>query len=74
MNLLTSTTLVLAASSPDLKTLLVGFLVLIVVIAIIGGLMWAIEHFISPIPPPVKVIIAIVLVALLVIWAINMFL
>jgi hypothetical protein len=37
------------------------------------GILWAIESWISPIPPPVKLILAIVLLILVVIWALKMF-
>ena len=61
---------IMAAALP-LQQLLIGFLVLIVVLAIIYGLLWAIENWISPIPPPVKLVLAIVLVVLIVLWAIK---
>jgi ABC-type transport system involved in cytochrome c biogenesis permease subunit len=60
----------LAATLP-LQQLIVGFLVIIVVLAIIYGVIWAIESWIHPIPPPVKLILAIVLVCLVVIWAMR---
>lgn len=69
-------TLLLLAAAPQLKELLIGFLVIIVVIAIIAGLIYAIETWImhSTIPAPVKLVIGLVLIVLVVIWAINAFL
>jgi hypothetical protein len=57
----------------SLVHLLISFLILIVVIAIIAGLVWCIENWVSPLPPPVKVIIAIILVVLVIIWAVQQF-
>jgi hypothetical protein len=46
-----------------------------VVIAVIGGLIWAIETWIikSPLPAPVKLVIGLVLILLVVIWGIKLF-
>jgi hypothetical protein len=68
------TTLILAAT-PDLGSLLITFLVLIVVICIIGGLIWAIETYImkQAIPGPIKLIIGLILIVLVIIWGIKMF-
>lgn len=65
--------LILAAA--DLKALLIGFLVLIVIIAIIGGLIWAIETYIikDSIPTPIKMIIGLVLIVLVIIWGVQQF-
>jgi hypothetical protein len=54
--------------------LLTGFLILLIVLAIVGSLIWCIEFLLKvQIPPPVKVIIAIVLIILTIIWGIKMF-
>ena len=67
-------TLLLKVSGPgDLHGILVTFLILVIVLAIIGGLMWCIEKWIYPLPPPVKLVLAIVLVILVIIWALNVF-
>lgn len=63
----------LIAAAPPLQELLIGFLVLVVVLAVIGGLIWAIEQWIHPIPAPVKLVVAIVLVILVIIWGIKLF-
>ena len=60
-------------SSGGLTGLLINFLILVVVLAIIGGLIWCIQNWISPLPPPVLMIIAIILVILVIIWGIKMF-
>jgi hypothetical protein len=69
------TTLQLLAATPDLSTLLITFLVLIVVIAVIGGLIWAIETYImkQALPGPIKLIIGLVLIVLVIIWGIKTF-
>jgi len=62
----------LVVSAPaGIKGLLIAFLILVVVLAIIGGLVWCIESWIHPLPPPVKLVLAIILVILVIIWGIN---
>lgn len=69
-----STLLLTASTMPaNLHGLLVSFLILVIVLAIIGGLLWCIERWIHPIPSPVKLVIAIVLVILVILWALNVF-
>jgi hypothetical protein len=65
----------LLAATPDLKSILISFLVLVVIIAVIGGLIWAIETYImrQALPNPIKLIIGLVLIILVIIWGINMF-
>jgi hypothetical protein len=64
--------LLTAIGSPaGIKGLLIAFLILVVVLAIIGGLVWCIEKWIHPLPPPVKLVLAIILVILIIIWGIN---
>lgn len=53
--------------------LLISFLVLVIVLAIIGGLLYCIETWVHPIPPPIKLVIAIILVILVIIWAVAQF-
>jgi hypothetical protein len=67
--------ILMIAATPPLTELLIGFLILIVVIAIIGGLIWAIETWImkQALPLPVKLIIGLVLIVLVIIWGIKMF-
>lgn len=72
MNLLL-TSFLPAMASPNLQSILIGFLVLIVVLAVIGGLVWAIEAWIHPLPPPVKLVLAIVLVILVILWGMKTF-
>jgi hypothetical protein len=72
------TTLTLAAvnlGGSGLTGILIGFLVLIIVIAVIGGLIWAIETYImkQALPTPIKLIIGLVLIVLVIIWGIRMF-
>lgn len=56
-----------------LQGLLISFLILIIVLAIIGGLIWAIQNWISPLPQPVLLVIALILVILVIIWGIKQF-
>jgi hypothetical protein len=58
-------------STAGIKGLLIGFLILVIVLAIIGGLVWCIENWVHPLPPPVKLVLAIILVILIIIWGIN---
>ena len=62
----------LLVATPQLHGLLIGFLILVIVLAVIGGLVWCIENWISPLPPPVKLVLAIILVILVIIWALNL--
>lgn len=57
-----------------LKGILVTFLVLVLVLAIIAGLVWCIERWIYPLPGAVKLVLAIILVILVILWALNIFL
>ena len=52
--------------------LLVKFLYAILVIAIIGALIWAINTYIAPIPPPILMILSIILVICLVLWFLGL--
>ena len=52
-----------------LKGLLIGFLVIVIVLAMLIGLLYLIERYISPIPGIVKLILAVVLLILVLIWA-----
>ena len=65
--------LILIAATPPLRTCLIQFLVLVIVLAIIGGLIYCIEKWVHPLPPPVKLVLAIVFAILVLIWALNMF-
>ena len=55
----------------NLHSLLIGFLILVIVIAVIAGLMWLIENYISPIPAPVKLVLAIIILIMIVLWALG---
>lgn len=66
-------TLALIAVIPPLKGLIFGFIILVLVIAFIAGLIWCIDQWIHPIPPPAKLIIALVMVALILLWAVETF-
>jgi hypothetical protein len=70
MNILLATEI---AMPGGLSGLLMSFLILVVVLAIIGGLIWCIQNWISPLPPPVLLVIAIILVILVIIWGIRAF-
>jgi hypothetical protein len=65
-------TLTLLAAA-QFSGLLISFLYIVLVLAIIGGLIYCIEAFVSPIPGPIKLVFAIILLILLVIWALRNF-
>lgn len=67
------TALLMLATIPGLKGLLLAFILMVICIAIIAGLIWCIERWVSPVPAPIKLIIALILIALILIWAINSF-
>lgn len=64
---------IVTAAGHGLAGLLISFLILVVVLAIIAGLIYCIETWIHPLPPPVKLVIAIILVLLVIIWGIQTF-
>lgn len=64
-------TMLTAMAAPNLVHLLIGFLILVIVIAVIAGLLWCIEQWISPIPNPVKLILAIIVLILVILWALG---
>lgn len=68
-----SALLTAVAMPAGLHGILVGFLILVIVLAIIGGLIWCIEKWIHPLPDPVKLVLAIVLVILVILWALTVF-
>ena len=57
------------AISGQLHSILIGALIIVILILIVAGLIWCIEKWISPIPPIIKLIVAIVILACIVIWA-----
>lgn len=74
MNTLTNLLLpILAAGSMDVKQLLIGFLILVLVLVCIGGLYALIEKFFGPFPAPIRLVVGLVLLILLLIWGINYF-
>jgi hypothetical protein len=62
-----------AAAGGGVKGILVMFLICIVVLAVVAGLIWAIETFIHALPDMLKLVIAIVLVVCVLIWAVSVF-
>lgn len=63
--------IIATVTSVGVTHLLISFLIIIIVLAIIYGVMWAIENWVAPIPQPVKVVLAIILLLLIVIWAVS---
>jgi hypothetical protein len=61
--------------SANIKGILISFLVLILILAVVAGLIWFIETYINkaPFPAPVRFVIALVVLVLVVIWALNQF-
>lgn len=64
-----------AHSSGGLKGLLISFIIAVIVLAIVAGLIWVIETYINkgPLPSPVRLIIALILVICVILWAISNF-
>jgi hypothetical protein len=60
-----------AMAGAGLHGILIGFLVIVICIAVIAGLIWCIEQWISPIPPMVKLVVAIIILILIIIWAMG---
>ncbi len=58
-----------------LKGLLIGLIIAVVVIFVVAGLIYLIETYINkgPLPTPVRLVIALVMVILVIIWAIGFF-
>lgn len=62
-----------ANHAAGLKGVLLGFILGILVIAVVAGFIWMIDRYIHVIPDPVKLVTAIILVALVLIWAVTVF-
>lgn len=71
MQTLLPTFYLVAAVALNLRGLLVSFLILVAVLAVVGGLLYCIETWIAPIPGVVKLVVAIILLIIVVIWAAN---
>jgi hypothetical protein len=63
--------LLAAANTSGLVNLLWMLLWAIVIIAVIGGVIWAIGKYIHPIPPPILLVIAAILLVVFLIWIIE---
>jgi hypothetical protein len=65
----------LFAATPDLSGILISFLVLLVLIAVIAGLIYAIESWVikQPLPAPVRLVIGLILIILAIIWSLKIF-
>jgi hypothetical protein len=53
--------------------LLIGFLLVIVAIAIIAGLIYAVETWIigAPLPQMVRLVIGLIVIVLVIVWIVN---
>lgn len=71
--LILTTALMESQTGGGLKGLLISFLVILVILAIVGGLIYAIESWIikSPLPTPVRLVIGLICIILVIIWAIG---
>jgi uncharacterized protein YacL len=65
----------IAVGGHGLVGILIAFLVMIVVLAVIAGLIWAIETWIikAPLPAMIRLVIGLILILLVVIWALQQF-
>ena len=66
-------TLATILAATQIGGMLTSFLFAVLAIALIGGLIWAINNYIYPIPPPILAVVAIVLVILVVLWMLGDF-
>lgn len=67
--------LTLVATAPlELRGLIINFIIVVVVLAFVLALLYLIERAGYPLPPFGKVVVAIILVALVLLWAVSVFL
>jgi hypothetical protein len=73
MNTLMLATMMESPVGGGVKGLLIQFIIILIVLAIVGGLIYAIETWIikAPLPNMVKLVIGLILVLLVIIWAIG---
>jgi hypothetical protein len=57
----------------SLKGILIALIIMVVVIFVVAGLIYLIETYINkgPLPTPIRLVIALVMVILVIIWAIG---
>jgi uncharacterized protein YacL len=67
--------ILIAAAAPNLIQLIIGFLVIVIVIAVIAGLIYAIETWIikAPLPGMIRLVIGLILILLVIIWGLQQF-
>jgi hypothetical protein len=75
LNLLAANTDIWPSHAGGLKGILIGLLVMLIVLFVVAGLVWVIETYINkgPLPTPVRLVIALVMVILVIIWAFDFF-
>ena len=56
----------------SIQSLLIGFLIIILIIAILAGIIWFVEKYIHALPDMVKVIIAIAVIILAILWVFGL--
>lgn len=65
--------IIAAAGTGDVKSIVMDFLIILLVIVVIGGLYMGIERFFGPFPPPVRLVVGLLMLIFLVLWALNRF-
>jgi hypothetical protein len=68
--------LIAAINTSGLKGLLITFLIAVIIIFVVAGLIYLIETYINkaPLPTPVRLVIALIMVVCVILWAISNFL
>jgi hypothetical protein len=69
------TTLIILAATPPIKSIIISFIMIIIGLAVIAGLIYAVETWIirSALPPMVRMVIGLILILLIVLWAFQFF-
>jgi len=66
--------LIIVAQALNLRATIISFIVVVLVLAAVLGLLYLIEKAGYPLPPFGRVVVAIILVALILLWAVSVFL
>lgn len=53
--------------------LLIGFLYVVLALVIVAALIYCVDTFIYPIPGPIKLVLAVIVLILIIVWALKQF-
>lgn len=56
-----------------IKGIIISFILLVIVLGVMAGLIYLIEQWFHTIPDTIKLIIALILVALVILWGVTVF-